>query len=75
MITVADLSHDAIERVFFEQMKMLSLQPKRAALSSSSLLQELDDADVYTEDGLCDALDNDEMSLREEAFMQGYLAS
>lgn len=75
MITVADLSHDAIERVFFKQMRMLSLQPKRAALPSFSSPQEPEDADVYTTQGLYDARDNDEMSLREEAFMRGYLSS
>ena len=33
------------------------------------------DRDIYTEEGVSDYSDNDEIDPREEGFMQGYLAS
>ena len=39
-------------------------------------MEELElDRDIYTEEGVNDYSDNDEIDSREEGFMQGYLAS
>ncbi len=51
-----------IQELFLKQMKELTLN-------------SVGDNDIYTEEGLADQLENDEISAGEESFMISYLAS
>ncbi len=51
-----------IQQLFLEQLKELTLNT-------------VHDKDIYTEEGISDQLENDEISPEEEGFMMSYIAS
>lgn len=67
-----DLRHNTIENLFFRQIKMLSIEPRKAKQFVSGSFEEIDD-DLYCEEGLDSFIDGDEINTTEEAFMKGYI--
>ena len=84
---MVDLRKETIHDLFYKQVKDLTLSKIQSfdlQFSDAWLwnkkevvkMEEFElDRDIYTEEGVSDYSDNDEIDPREEGFMQGYLAS
>ena len=75
MIYGIDMTNDAFEQLFFKQMKMLSIRPKRA--SKVGFLQERNEFadDFYDDTVINESLDCDSISSYEAGFMKGYICA
>lgn len=70
-----DMTNDAFEQLFFKQMKMLSIRPKKALnLKFFNESREIVD-DFYDDLAINEYLESDSISSNEAGFMKGYLCA